>query len=431
MQATPPRRQFVRQAMALASLATPLAARAATLPAPGADLFAHSRDEAYWQLVAAQYQIDDAPLNLENGYYGVMAQPVLQAYQDNLALLNRGNSTYLRERYDDAQELSIRDRVAFVAGVAPDEIALTRGATEALQNLIINYRLLKPGDSVLYSDLDYDSMTYAMDFLKQRRGALVLRIAIPEPASHAAIIDTYARAMAAQPRLKLILLTHVSHRTGLVLPVAEIARMARARNIDVIVDAAHSWGQLDFALPELEADFIGCNLHKWIGAPLGVGFLYIRKARLADIDVHLADRDHGRDDIRSRVHCGTTNTANVMTVPSALAFHLQLGAANKAARLRYLRDYWVSRVRELPALQILTPDDAGMVGALTSLRLTGQVSKAANLALAQRLREQYGIFTVRRGGVALGDCVRVTVALHTQPAQLDRLVLALHAIARG
>jgi isopenicillin-N epimerase len=446
MKFIPARRQFARNALAIASMAAP-ASGAPAVPAPGTgggapglaalpaapigDAERHSRDEHYWSQVAAQYDLAPDPINLDNGYYGAMARPVLQAYQHNVVLLNRGNSVLLREHYDTDGALAIRARIAAVAGVAPEEIALTRGATEALQNLIVNYQRLRPGDRVLYSDLDYDSMQYAMDALEERRGVEVVRIAIPEPASHANIVDCYARAMAAQPRLKLMLLTHVSHRTGLVLPVAEIARMARARGIDVIVDAAHSWGQLDFALPELEADFIGCNLHKWIGAPLGVGFMYIRKARLADIGVHLADRDYDGDDIRARVHSGTTNTANVMTVPAALAFHEQLGAANKAARLRYLSHYWVSQVRGLDGLRILTPDEPGMACALTALRLAGQGGKQANLALVRRLRERYGIFTVRRGGVAQGDCVRVTVALHTSTAQLDRLVLALRAVARG
>ena len=157
---------------------------------------------------------------------------------------------------------------------------MTRGATEAMQNLIVNYNRLQPGDSVLYADLDYDSMQFAMEWLKDRRGVGVFKIALPEPATRQAILDAYAKAISETPKLRLILLTHLSHRTGLVIPVKEIAAMARERNIDVILDAAHSWGQLEFDIADLGVDFIGFNLHKWIGAPVGLGFLYIRKGRL-------------------------------------------------------------------------------------------------------------------------------------------------------
>src|SRR4029077_18060833 len=169
--------------------------------------------------------------------------------------------------------------------------------TEALQLLIGGYNRVKPGDTVLYSDLDYDSMQYAMNALHARRGVDVVKFDVPEPATRQAVLDAYARALEANPKTKLLLLTHVSHRTGLIMPIAEIARMAKAKGIDVIVDAAHSWEQMDFKVGELEGDLAGFNLHKWIGAPIGVGFLYIKKDRLADIDRDLGDEDFPESDI--------------------------------------------------------------------------------------------------------------------------------------
>jgi selenocysteine lyase/cysteine desulfurase len=204
--------------------------------------------------------------------------------------------------------------------------------------------------------------------------------------------------------------------------------MARAKEIDTIVDAAHSWGQLDFKVGDLDADFVGFNLHKWIGAPLGVGFLYIRKDRLADIDRDMGDEDFLETDIRSRVHTGTVNFATVLTVPAALTLHQEIGAAAKQARLRYLRDYWVSRVRTFKGLEILTPDEAGLYGAITSFRLAGKTSKADNDALVAKLRDDYKVLTVRRAGVAKGQCIRVTPALYTEEADLDRLVEALAVV---
>lgn len=290
----------------------------------------------------------------------------------------------------------MRVKVAEAVGAGVEEIALTRGATEALQHLIGGYNRLKPGDGVLYADLDYDSMQYAMNALRARRGVDVVKFDVPEPATRQAVLDAYARAIEANPKTRLLLLTHVSHRTGLVMPVAEIARMAKAKGIDTIVDAAHSWGQIDFKVSELEADFVGFNLHKWIGAPLGVGFLYIRKDRLAAIDRDMGDEDFAESDIRSRVHTGTVNFATVLTVPTAVALHQQIGAAAKQARLRHLRDYWVSRVRGFKDIEILTPDEAGSYGAITSFRLAGKTSKVDNEAIVVKLRDSHKVMTVRR-----------------------------------
>ncbi len=386
-------------------------------------------DEAFWSKVADQYLVSPDILNLENGYYGMMTKSVMAEYQRNIELLNLHSSYYLRRTYDDSGLAAVRAQIAAVAGVLPEEIAITRGATEALQNLITNYKPLKPGDVAMYADLDYDSTQYAMTYLKERRGANVVSINMPEPVSRQGVLDAYAAAFAANPKTRLLLLTHISHRTGFVMPIAEISAMAKAKNIDVIVDAAHSWGQIDFSIPDLNVDFAGFNLHKWMGAPLGVGFLYIRKERLADIDRAFNDGDWDASDIRSRVHSGTTNSANVMTVPAALAAHTSLGAANKQARLRYLRDRWVSQVRNIKGIDILAPDAPGSYGAITSFRMTGKVSKADNLAVASELREKYKIFTVRRGGVAAGNCVRVSTALFNKPADLDRLAQALKSMA--
>lgn len=385
-------------------------------------------DGAYWDAVRRLYAVSDQVVNLENGYWGVMAEPVRQVFQAKNELVNRENSVYARTRYGrDAEDA--RQLLATAVGAAPEEIAFTRGATEALQLLIGGFNGLKPGDTVLYSDLDYDSMQYAMNWLKERRGVEVVKFAIPEPASRDAVLDTYRRTLAAHPRARLLLLTHVSHRTGLVMPVAEIAAMARSRGVEVVLDAAHSWGQIDFKVGDLGVDFVGFNLHKWIGAPLGLGFLYIARGRLPAIDRAMADEDFAATDIRSRVHTGTTNFATVLTLPAALSLHAEIGPQAKALRLRHLRDYWVQRVRGLKGLEILTPDEPGMAAGITSFRFAGKTSAADNNAIVAQLREQHGIFAVRRAGVAQGQCVRIAPALYTSERELDRLVAALRALA--
>jgi len=317
--------------------------------------------------------------------------------------------------------------LAAFMGVSLDEIAFTRNATEALKALILQYNRLKPGDAVLYADLDYDSMQTSMESLAARRGVRVIKIALPEPATRQSVIDTYRTAFDANPRIRMVLLTHLSHRTGLVLPVADIATLARARGIDSIVDAAHSVGQLDFLLPDLKADFIGMNLHKWIGAPLGCGAIYIKRERMAAIDPDPAENPKSND-ILTKVHTGTPDYAAHLTVPTAFAFQASIGAARRAARLRALRDRWVHQVKDLPQVQIFTPEEPGMYGAITSFRLRGGVSHEDNIALAKTLLEKHRIFTVHRDGLVSGSCIRVTPALASRMSDCDALAQAIRSI---
>lgn len=430
------RRVWLKGSLGLgAAAAVGLSARAAELPglpaAPKGSPTELAVNEAYWGAIADQYRVARDIVNLDNGFYGVLPRPVLAAYHRHIDRLNETNSVYLRSQYGQDTQ-AIVARIAAVIGAQPGEIALTRGATEALQNLIANYRGLKPGDTVLYSDVDYDSTQVQFDHLREQRGVNVARFALPEPATHQGILDAYAQAFADHPKARLLLLTHVSHKNGLVLPVAEIIQLARARGIDAIVDAAHSWGQIDFKVPDLKADFIAFNLHKWIGAPLGVGFLYIRQERLADIAPHLETARPGQpDDIRTRVHTGTTNTANVLTIPDALDFHERIGVVNKHARLCHLRDLWVGQARQIQGVQVITPDDPRLYAGIAAVRLVGRASQADVQGLTLRLRERHGIFTVARGGLASGHAVRVTPALFTRPADVERLVGALRAEAQG
>lgn len=408
----------------LGAAALPLAARA------GAAFDAASSDDRYWADLAAAYDVTRATIQLEHGNWGMMARPVLAAYRATVERVNRDTSFYAR-RGMVADLHAVRVRVAAAMGVGVDEILLTRNATEALKTLIIGYNRLRPGEAVLHADLDYDSMQACCAALPARRGVASVRIALPEPATHQSLIDAYAAALEANPHVRLLLLTHLSHRTGLVLPVREIIAMARARGVAAIVDAAHSWGQLDFTLPDLDADFVGINLHKWTGAPLGVGALYIRRGRTGDIDRDPAANADDPDDIDARLHTGTIDFAAHLTVPAALDFQEAIGGALRAARLRALRDRWVAPLRDDARIEILTPDDPRLYGAITGFRLRGRTSHDDNIALARALLDRHGIFTVHRDGLASGSCIRVTPALASRMEDLDRLVVALRAIASG
>lgn len=413
-----------RRQILMAAAAAPVAGRLEAAPLPAG---ARPDDENHWAGVAAQYDVIDDVIQLENGNWGMMARPVLAQYEAAVRRVNRATSYYARRGlFPDL--IAVRARVAAKLGVAPEEIAFTRNATEALKALIGGYNRLRPGDAVLYADLDYDSMQACCESLKQSRGVDVVRIALPEPATYQGLIDHYEAALKANPRVRLILLTHLSHRTGLVVPVREIVAMARARGVDAIVDAAHSWGQLDFSLPDLDADFVGLNLHKWMGAPLGVGALYIRKAKVDLIDPDSANAPPFAATAQARVHTGTVDFAAQLTVPAALDFQDAIGDAARAGRLRYLRDRWAEALRGTPGLEILTPDDARLHGGITSFRFAGRTSEADNAAIAKRLLDEYRIFSVQRAGPARGACVRITPALFNRSADMDMLVKAVKGL---
>jgi len=438
----PTRRTFVKDAALLGA-----ASLAATTSASAAPVFAGARhntnspaldvpigtpdvvarDEAFWQRVAQQFQVKDGVTNMEAGFFGMMSQPVLAAYHRNIDRANRDSSFFARREFP-ALSQQVRARVAEFIGAKPREIAFTRNATEALQALISQYNKVGRDDTIMYADLDYNAMQYAMNALAKRTGATLVTFDIPEPASYENIMAAYTKALDANPKTKLLLLTHCNNKTGLLLPVKDIIAIAKPRGIDVVLDAAHSFGQVPLTMAQLDADFVGLNLHKWIGAPVGAGVMYIREDKLASIDV--AHGDPGSlQRIDSRIHTGTSNFATIMTIPDALDFQATIGMENKAARLRLLRDRWVNAVRGTKGVDILTPDDPRLVGALTGFRLHGRGTSEANQALAKTLLDEFGIFTFYRTGLAKGDCVRVTPALYNSLADADKLAAAIKTIA--
>jgi len=271
-------------------------------------------------------------------------------------------------------------------------------------------------------------MQGAMVSLARARGARAVKINLPRVITHEAVIEAYRAAIAATPRLKLVLLTHMSHRAGLVLPVPAIAAVARAAGAEVIVDAAQSFYQFDFKLPELGADFVGINFHKWVGAPLGVAAIWIKAGRTDAIAPSPAEGDDRAGGVQARVHQGTVDYSAQLTLPAALDFQEGFSRPAKLARLQYLRNLWTRPLRGLAGLEILLPDDARLHGASTSFRINGRTSVADNIAITDSLLGRFNIMTVHRSGLADGSCIRVTPSLFTTPAQVQALVPALRTL---
>ncbi|MGY4641299.1 aminotransferase class V-fold PLP-dependent enzyme [Pseudomonas sp. TE24901] len=379
-------------------------------------------NEHHWQTIAGNYELEPGPINLENGYFGRMSRVVRAQYLEHVAFINRSNSLYVRQRFEQGENVEIRRQLAELISVDPESVAFTRNATEALQSLIRNYNRLQPGDQVLISDLEYDTVKGAMRWLAGVRGVEVIELSHTHPASFDSLVQTYREAFAQHPRLKLMALTHVTHRTGLVMPVEAIARAAREQGIDVILDGAHALGQIEFNLAELGIQFAGFNLHKWIGAPLTLGFLYIAPERLADIDPDMGEFHYPMTDVRARTSYSTPNFPALMTLPLVFEEHRALGgSAAKGARVNYLRDLWVSQVRPLAGIEVLTSDDPRLYCGITAFKFVGRDQQA----MADRLLKDYNLFTTTRVGAAFGTCIRVTPGLVTSAADINALVNAI------
>ncbi|MDD0975197.1 aminotransferase class V-fold PLP-dependent enzyme [Pseudomonas fontis] len=387
-----------------------------------------ARDEGYWQRIAAQYDVEPGPINLEYGYFGRMTRHAGATYQQHIDAINRCNSLPLRQHFDDIGSVEIRNAAAELLNVPHASVALTQSASASLQTLIRNYNRLQAGDQVLVSDLDYDSVANAMRWLARQRGAEVVELSHPHPVTYDNLMQSYREAFARNPRLKLMPLTHVTHRTGLVMPIREIAALAREHGIDVVLDGAHALGQMEFDLEALGIEFAGYNLQKWIGAPLSLGLTYIAPARIGDIDPDMADSRFALDDVRSRAPYGTPNVPAWLTLPTVFAEHKAIGgAAVKGARLSYLRDLWVSQARDIEGIEVLVPDDPRLYCGITSFRFTRHADQAA---MVQRLLNEYNLFTVGREGSACGPCIRVTPGFTTTPAEVQQLVDALRQLSR-
>lgn len=380
----------------------------------------HPDDETFWAGVRSQYAPSPDFINLENGYFGMPANPVraaLRRYQDEV---DAGNSLFLRTRWP-ARFAHVRRLLAEFCGVGADELLVTRSGVESLNILLQGYPF-KAGDGLLLAHHDYDSAHDIVQTLAARNGIAPVYVDVPDdPASDAAIVDAYAAAMG--PATRALLLTHIVHRTGRIMPVAAIAALARARGIDVIVDAAHSLAQLDYKVPQLGAPFAAFNLHKWVGAPLGTGLVYIARDRIADIAPLYGDASHAAGDIDKLGHFGAVPPAPIMAVEDALAFHATIGTPNKEARLRWLARRWMDAVRDVPGVRVVTPRDPARHCALGAFVVEGM--PAADVA--RRLMEAHRIFTVvRRAGDT--DVVRVTPHLYTRAEDVDALAAAVRAL---
>lgn len=378
-------------------------------------------DEDYWQEVRRAFRVNPDFINLENGYYSLMAEPVTTAQIDDLAMINANHSFYMRRQHKE-DRARIREQVAKLAGCSPEELMLCRNTTEALDTVIMGLTM-KPGDEAIMTEQDYGSMLQCFAMRARRFGSVNKIIKLPfHPQSDEEIVAAYEAAIT--PRTKVILVTHLINTTGQILPVRKIADMAHARGVEIISDSAHAFAHVEFKIPDLDCDYFGASLHKWLGAPLGTGILYIKKEKIDKVWPLFGDNTYADDDIRKFGHIGTIPCHNDWAVADAIDFHHAIGGPKKEARLRYLTAYWMDKVKDNPNIVINTPVQSARYCAIANVGVKGIDSDA----LADVLFEKYNIFTVTKNVGEISG-VRVTPHLYNSPDDLDRLVAALQELA--
>jgi len=311
-------------------------------------------DEDFWTEVRSAYTIDRNIINLNNGYCSPSPLVVQEAMRRYLEYSDMG-PWHTMVNVLERQVETVRRRIAETAGCDPEEIAITRNASESLENAQYGIDLHR-GDEVLTTNQDYPRMLNTFRQRERREGIVLKTISFPVPPP--SMDDLYRRfEQAVTPKTKLILLCHITNRTGQIFPVKRICEMAHARNIPVIVDGAHAFNHFPFKISDLDCDYYGVSLHKWTCAPVGTGFLYVRKSRIASTWSLMASTDKQVDDIRKFEEIGTHPAANHDAISEALIFNENIGIDRKAARLRYLRDRWAHRLAKNPKCKILHSED--------------------------------------------------------------------------
>lgn len=381
-------------------------------------------DEQFWEGIRKGYRLKPDYINFENGYYCFMPEEILDHFVNHVRSVNYQGSFYMRNhRVKDNNVMAAK--LAAVAGCSSEELIITRNATESL-DLVIGGTHWQEGDEAIMAEQDYGSMVDMFKLVAKRYGVVNKIVSVPNhPDSDEEIVELYANAIS--PKTKLLMLSHMINITGQILPVQKICDMAHSKGVKVLVDGAHAFAHISFSIPDLHCDYYGTSLHKWLSAPLGSGFLYVKKENVADLWPLLADNPKKEEgDILRLNHTGTNPVHTNLSIANALDYYMKIGGKRKEARLRYLQRYWTDKVRQLDNIIINTPEEIERSCGIANVGIKGM--KPADLASA--LMEKYKIFTVAIDNRTVKGC-RITPNIYTSPQDLDHLIKALVELRRS
>lgn len=415
-----------------------LAATAAAIPALRADSLAHvtrvthglglrspadiAGDEDFWLEIQQAFTLDRTLINLNNGGISPSPRVVQDAMQRYLALSNTAPA-YTMWQLIEPQVESVRRGLAGAFGCDPEEMAITRNASESLEIVQLGIPLQR-GDEVVTTTQDYPRMLTTWRQRARREGIVLKEITFPvPPPSPADLVRRFEAAIT--PRTKVLHVCHITNLTGQIFPIREICRLGRTRGLEVIVDGAHAFAHFPFTRDELECDYYGTSLHKWLLAPHGTGFLYVRKEKIPRVWPLMAAPPEMDANIRKFEEIGTHPAANHNAIAEALAFHQGIGGDRKAARLRFLFNRWAKRLESLPGVRILTPYDPAQSCGLASIAIEGMEPGK----VVSHLWDKHRIISTPINHAEF-KCVRITPNVYTTLAEIDRFGDAMEDLIR-
>jgi selenocysteine lyase/cysteine desulfurase len=391
--------------------------RVSSLPAAEA-----ARDEDFWFNVQQAFSNGRGIINLNNGGVSPSPKMVTEALVRYI-WQQEDTPAYTMWQILEPQSERIRKGLADAFGCDAEEIAITRGASESLEILLMGLDL-RPGDEVLTTSHDYPRMLTTLRQREWREGIVLKTVKMPiAPPDVDAITRAFEQGITRKTRI--ILVSHVVNITGQITPVRAICELGRSRGIAVIVDGAHSFAHFPFTRDELGCDYFGTSLHKWLFAPKGSGMLYVRKEKIERLWPLMAAEKKQASDIRKFEEIGTHSAAPRLAIGEALLFHSGLGPKRKEARLRFLSRTWMNRLKEVPRVRFHTSFDDTQSCAIGTVEIEGIDPNA----LGAYLMDKHKIFATPivhdefRG-------LRVTPSVYTTLAELDRFCEVMENVAR-
>jgi isopenicillin-N epimerase len=408
------RRDFLRGAQAIALTAALNKAYADKLPEQLAD------DESFWRQIREAYAADPAIINLNNG--GVAPSPT-SVLEKQITEIRYGNysPSYRMWRELEPKIEDVRKKMAQMWDADPESIAITRNASESLINVQLGLDM-KPGDEVLITSQDYPRMLTTWEQRRRRDGVVIKKVDFKVPVqSPDDLVKLYRDNIG--PKTKIIHVSQVCFMTGQIFPIKDICKLARERNIISIVDGAHAFAHVPFKFSQLDCDYYGASLHKWLSAPIGTGMLYVRKERIPQTWALMPAAQSQDNDIRKFEEIGTHPAAMHNGILQALEFYQNIGEERKFARLRYLKSRWADRLQKLPGVTVLAKaEDPRLSGAFATVQFDG----VDGGKLGGVLMDKYKIFTTPITGPAKQfNGLRISPNVYTSVEEVDRFAQAV------
>lgn len=380
----------------------------------------NENDEAFWQEVRNGYDLPADFVNFENGYYCVQPRYVTEKYIAHIHEVNRSGARYMRTVQFENKN-AVAARLAQTAGVQSNELIITRNTTEALDMVIAGFPWRR-GDEAVMAVHDYGAMLDMFKQVARRHGVINKMVTVPlHPQNDDEIVNVYAAAIT--KRTRLLMLSHMINITGQILPVKKIADMARSRGVQVMVDGAHAFAHFGFSIADLNCDYYACSLHKWLSAPLGTGFLWMRKEHIPTIWPLFAEEGIAPDNLSRLNHTGTHPVHTDLAISDALDYYTQIGPERKENRLRTLHKRITSQLSGASHLILNTPADPERHCAIINIGVKGMQPAQ----LAKRLFDAHKIYTVAIDNNGVSGC-RITPNIYTSLYEADKLVQALLAL---